>query len=224
VNVFNSWKQLTGGKHTFIASNSVPNNNPHPPISSTNNVSTHRGWDLNSISSSALNDGVNHYCFSLSNMMSGAAYTADITLVWNRQFHAVSINDLDVFLYDMNSGALIACSTSHVDNVEHIYVPKLPPGRYDLQVLKHGGVSVSFTETYALAFEFFGMPLNISFASGNAVLSWPVYPAGFSLESCAAGSTNWTPVGATPVITNNQNQVLVSITGPSQVFRLQRKP
>jgi hypothetical protein len=40
--------------------------------------------------------------------------------------------------------------------VEHLYAVGLPPGRYDLQVLKNGSVSKRVTpaEAYALAFEF----------------------------------------------------------------------
>ena len=87
--------------------------------------------------------------------MSGAAFTATATLVWNRQQNQTNINNLDLFLYNCANSNLVTCSTSLVDNVEHIFLPQLAQGRYDLQVLKNGGATVSTNETYALAWEFF---------------------------------------------------------------------
>ena len=81
---------------------------------------------------------------------------------------------------------MVASSISRVDNVEHIYVPQLPAGRYDLEVLKHGGGSTNFTtaaETYALAFEFFSVKLTVTQVGGNILLSWPIYPDGFELQA-----------------------------------------
>jgi hypothetical protein len=112
-----------------------------------------------------------------------------------------------------------------VDNVEHIWLPRLPQGRYDLQVLKNAGNSVSDTESYALAWEFFSEPLQIAQVETNAAFSWPVYPAGFTLESTtnlaspAAWTTNNIPP---PILTNNQNYILLDATNPAQFFRLHR--
>jgi hypothetical protein len=95
---------------------------------------------------------VNHYFFDLSGAP-GRTLTA--TLTWNRQQNQIGINNLDLFLYDANSGSLVASSESIVDNVEHLRVPALPAGRYNLQVLKRGGLGmISGNESYALAFEF----------------------------------------------------------------------
>jgi len=65
--------------------------------------------------------------------------------------------------------------------------------------------------------------LNISKSGTNVNLSWPVYPAGFIVQS----STNLLPPGAwitnnipTAIITNNQNYILMNATNAAQFFRL----
>jgi hypothetical protein len=222
LNVFNSYEQLAGGKHGYIVSTSVSTNNPHPPTGDTNTVGALSGWDFNTNSSSAGNDVIKHYYFNATNNLSSAPFTATATLVWNRHQNKTNLNNLDLFLYDAISGNLVACSTSLVDNVEHIFVPKLPQGRYDLQVWKQGGATVSASETYALAWEFFSMPLNID---TNAGLSWPVYPTGFVVESTT--NLNSPPVWSTnnlpsPAVTNQQNHLLLNATNSAQFFRLRR--
>ncbi len=183
LNVFNSYQQLAGGKHDYIVSTSVSAGGLHLPAGDVGAVAALSGWDFNTNSSSILNDSINHYYFDVTNNLPGATFTVTATLVWNRQRNKTGINNLDLFLYDAASSNLVMCSTSLVDNVEHIFVPRLPQGRYDLQVWKAGGVTVSTSEPYALAFEFFSMPLSLASSGTNATLSWPVYPMGFILES-----------------------------------------
>jgi len=223
LNVFNSYMQLAGGKHAHIDSSSVSTNSPHPPTGATGNVSSLSGWDFNSITNTPLTNAVCHYYFNLTNTTGNGPFTATVTLVWNRQFSQKNINDLDLYLYDAGSGNLVATSTSRVDNVEHIFIANLPPGRYDLQVLKNGGATVSPDETYALAFEFFTMPLNLTLSAGNIVVTWPVYPDGFVLESSpgVGSGVNWSGVNIPSVVTNNENSVTVNSSG-SQFFRLWR--
>jgi hypothetical protein len=196
----------------------------HPPQGAVENVNFLYGWDFNSLASSATNDTINHYNFSLGGCESNGSFAATATLVWNRHLYQTGINNLDMFLYATDSGSLIAASTSTVDNVEHVFVGKLSPGGYDLQVLKHGGVMVSPAETYALAFEFFAIPLSIGSSSGNVALTWPIYPAGFRLESNASPTqpTNWSSANVTPIITNNQNLVILNPAAGSNFFRLVR--
>jgi len=231
LNVFNSYEQLAGGKHDYIVSTNVSSGGAHPPTGDAGTVGTLSGWDFNSISStggglfSSATDGVNHYYFNVTNDSGNAAFTLTATLVWNRQQNQTNINNLDLFLYDAVSSNLVACSTSLVDNVEHIWLPQLPQGRYDLQVLKNAGNSVSDTETYALTFEFFSMPLNIAPSGTNTVLSWPVYPTGFAVESATnltSPSVWFTNNIPPPVVTNNQNYILISTTNANQFFRLCR--
>lgn len=223
LNFYNSYIQLTGGKHAFIESGTVTTNAAHPPLGNTNNISKISGWDFNTNTSSTLADGVNHYYFNLSSTNKNAPFTATMTLVWNRQSAQTAINNLDLFLYNTVSGSLVASSTSTVDNVEHIFAAKLPAGRYDLQVLKHGGTIVSASETYALAFEFFQESLSIAKSGTNLVLTWPVYPDGFVLQTAASlqGTVTWSS-GPASVITNNQNVVTLPASTGNQFFRLIR--
>jgi hypothetical protein len=223
LNVFNSYRQLAGGRRAFIASTSIPTGNPHPPTASTGNVSSLSGWNFTNLTSSVTNDLVHHYCFNLTN---GVSFTGTMTLVWQRQFEQLGINNLDLYLYDMGTGSLVASSISAVDNVEHIFVAQLPPGRYDLEVLKKGGVTVSPGENYALAFEFFTMPLTITPGNSTVTLSWPIYPAGFLLESTSSlvPPAIWNTVNVAPVLSNNLNLVTINTSGSNQFFRLRRQP
>jgi hypothetical protein len=181
------------------------------------------GWDFNTNSSSATTDGVKHYYFNVTNNANNAMFTAVATLVWNRQKDKTDINNLDLFLYDAFSNNLIACSTSPVDNVEHLWLPQLPPGRYDLQVLKRGRTTVTTSETYALAWQFFSQSLQITQAETNLAPAWPVYPAGFLVESTTSlippvvWTTNNLPM---PIIVNGSNYILLSATNVNQFFRL----
>lgn len=225
LNVFNAYKQLTGGKHTFIANTTVSLNSPHPPTGAAGTVSVPSGWDFNSLSSTTTSDSVNHYYFNVTNGVRSALFTAAATLVWNRQLNKTGINNLDLFLYNVGSSNLIDASTSAVDNVEHLWLPQLSQGRYDLQVLKHGGNNtVSSSETYALAFEFFSLSLNARQSGANVVLSWPVYPDGFVVETTSSLTppVGWSTLSVTPTVTNNQNQVTLGTASTSQFFRLRR--
>jgi hypothetical protein len=214
----NSYAQLAGGKQPFTASNSVSLDADHPPVAATNFVAGNHGWNFEIISSDATNDAVHHYFFNTANGMATA------TLVWNRQMSQTNINDLDLFLYDAATSNLVACSTSRVDNVEHIFLPQLPAGSYDLQVLKHGGTNVvSDAESYALAFEFVSPSLNITVAS-QPILNWPVYPSGFVVEwSTNLFDGGWTTNGiSSSVITNGSYVVSLDATNATQFFRLRR--
>jgi hypothetical protein len=101
----------------------------------------------------------------------------------------------------------------------------LPQGRYDLQVLKRGGTTVTTNETYAFAFEFFSQSLNIAESGTNVTLAWPVYPAGFFVEATTnlipplVWETNDVPAS---VVTNNQNYILFDAANQNEFFRLRR--
>jgi hypothetical protein len=223
LNAFNSYKQLAGGKHGYIVSTSVSIGGAHPPTGAPGTVSVLSGWDFNNLTSSSSLDAVAHYYFNATNGVSNATFTATATLVWNRQQNKSSINNLHLFLYNAANSNLVAVCTSAVDNVQHFFVPKLPQGRYDLQVLKKGGSYVSASETYALAFEFFSMPLNIASSGTNVVLKWPIYPAGFVLQAATnLAAPVWNTNNPAPVVTNSQNYVTLGATNGSQFFRLWR--
>jgi hypothetical protein len=225
LNVFNSYKQLTGGKHGYIVASAVPLGNPHPPTGTGGTIVALSGWDFNTITSSPASDEINHYYFNVTNGSSNAAFTATATLVWNRQLDKTNLNNLDLFLYDAVSSNLVAASTSVVDNVEHLWLPQLPQGRYDLQVLKNGGLNpASITETYALAFEFFSLSLKVTQAGTNVLLTWPIYPTGFTLNTTASLTPPiaWNALNTTSTATNGLNQVTWGVSNTSQFFRLQR--
>jgi hypothetical protein len=224
LNIFNSYEQLTGGKHGYIVATSVSTGATHPPTGDTGTVAVLSGWDFNTNTSRSSYDGVNHYYFNATNGAGNATFTATATLVWNRHQYKTNINNLNLFLYNAANSNLVTCSTSLVDNVEHIFVPQLAQGRYDLQVWKKGGATITTNETYALAFQFFSQSLNAAKSGTNVTLSWPVYPAGFLVESTtnlpppAVWITNNIPA---PFVTNNQNYILLNTTNPSRFFRLQ---
>jgi hypothetical protein len=222
VNVYNSWLQLLGGKRPYIESTSVGTGASHPPGSNPNNIAVLRGWDQNTSSCSLTTDGVNHYYFQLSAAQS-SLYSLTATLIWNRHEIESSINTLDLFLYDTANNNLVASCQSSVDNVQHIFLPNLSAGRYDLQVLQQGGSSmVTSTETYAVAFDFEPAELSIALADTNALVSWPASGAGFTLQTSTdlTGTGNWSDASATAVQTNGQYVVEVPASGASQFFRL----
>ncbi len=230
VNVFNSYEQLAGGKQNFIAATTVANGGAHPPNGATGTISGLNGWDFSTISSGKLPtqfDAVNHYYFNVTNNSAAARFIGTATLVWNRQKGQSAINNLNLFLYNCANSNLIASSVSTVDNVEHIFVPQLAPGRYDLQVWKAGGIGiVSAAEPYALAFSFTPVDLNIAFTGTNAMLTWPAYPAGFRVETTpslatSAWTTNQVPAS---LFTNGQNVIWLNTTNSAQFFRLIQQP
>ena len=218
LNVFNSYKQLAGGKNNPSATDLILTGAVHTPFAVTNVVAANSGWNLQSISSTATNDAVNHYFFNATNGFVAA------TLVWNRQHGETNINDLDLFLYDCASSNLVACSTSRVDNVEHIFVPSITTGTYDLQVLKNGGTNVvSDSETCALAFAFAPTQLSLARTGTNAVLTWPVYPAGFCVEATTnLAAPTWRTNSLSATLTGNTNILSVTMTNEAQFFRLRQ--
>jgi len=228
LNVFNSWNQLRGGKHPFIEATTVANGSAHPPGANSGNEPVLSGWDLNSLSNpDSSSDRINHYYFNLTGTNS---FTLTATLTWLRPHSTgagpASINDLNLFLYNTANGQLVLSSTSAVDNVEHMFISTLPPGRYDLQVLKNAQSQVSPGETYALAFEFFNVPLSLTQSNGNAVIKWPLAPAGFELLSTTdLGSMAWSAVTARVTVDTNANQNVVTVPlSMSNQFFLLRRP
>jgi hypothetical protein len=224
LNVFNAYEQLAGGKHGWNFSTNIPAGSAHPPAVLTNTVAALSGWDFNTNTSSFTTDGVNHYYFNVTNAVRNAAFTAAATLVWERHQNQSGINNLNLFLFNAANSNLIACSTSLVDNVEHIFTPALASGRYDLQVWKAGGSTVTASEAYALAWEFFSTTLDAVKSGTNIFLSWPVYPDGFVLQTGTnlAPPVAWSTNNPAPFVTNNQNVILLNATNTNQFFRLLR--
>lgn len=225
VNVFNSYEQLAAGRHSWNFSTNIPSGTAHPPVVTTASIPVLNGWDFNTNDSSSTKDGVNHYFFNATNGVSGSDFTFTATLVWNRHQDEAAINNLALYLYNAANSNLVDASTSVVDNVQHVFIRQLPQGRYDLQVWKAGGSSiVSTNESYALAWEIVSELLKVKKSGTNLVLSWPVYPAGYTFASASsltqpiAWSTSGIP---SPVVTNSQNVITIPLSNAIQFFRLQ---
>jgi Subtilase family len=225
LNIFNSYEQLAGGRHVYNFSTNIPTGTAHPPVVTTASIPALSGWDFNTNDSSSSKDSVNHYFFNATNGNNGVAFTLTATLVWNRHQNKTAINNLALFLYNAANSNLVASSTSVVDNVQHVFVPQLSQGRYDLQVWKAGGGSIASTnEWYALAWAMSPETLTITEWGTNVCLSWPAYPAGFtvaaasSLDPPVVWSTNNIPA---PVFTNNQEVIWLSPASSAQFFQLQ---
>jgi len=99
-------------------------------------------------------------------------------------------------------------------------VPQLPAGRYDLQVWKVGGSYVSAAEPYALVYSFTSPALSVTHSSAAVTVSWPVYPAGYLLESTTnlLAANSWNTNYPAPVISQGQNQLVVATTTNSPMF------
>lgn len=93
-------------------------------------------------------------------------------------------------------------------------------------MLKRVTGQVSSSERYSLAFEMFNLPLKIISTNTNALISWPLAPTGFRLESTTnlAPPASWTTVNAPVTVDTNSGQNVVSlpVTEAAQFFRLQR--
>lgn len=221
LNVYNSDRQLRGGRSAALATNNVPLNAPHPPMGSSSNIVPPLGWDVATIQSTVANDRVAHYFFTLP--AETGPHSAVATLVW-KKIGAGALTNLDLFLYHAANSNLIIASTSLVDNVEHIFVPNLPPGRYDLQVLKRGGVGLGGGQAYALAFDFSPVRILARQTGVNDLLAWASSPAGFVLQSASSLNTpiNWQFVTNQSLLSNGQNTVTLPASAANRFFRLFR--
>jgi hypothetical protein len=216
LNLFYSCQQLAGGQHAYSSQNSVFSGGAHPPVS-TPTIASPLGWDFETVPLNPVEDTVNHYVFNLSG---NATLTA--TLVWEKHANASGINNLSLFLYNATNAAFQAESVSTVDNVQHLYLPSLAPGRYDLEVVKYASSS---SETFALAWQFFTLsPPDLSIAADgtNAIITWPSSPALFALEQTASLTppVSWTNVTAPEWITNGTVWVNITNYGGTAFFRL----
>jgi hypothetical protein len=229
LNLYYSRLQLAAGQQPFSASQTVPAGGAHPPGTPSALIPSLPGWDFQSVTNpSPDSDVVNHYYFDNS-ANPAPALTLTATLVWNRGLGQANINNLALFLYDSSGGGLVTNSVSAVDNVQHIYIPSLPCGQYDLQVVKYGGPSRSVTpsETYALAFQFHPIspPLLCLGQSGaNTVISWPSSPTIFNFQQTfsLAPPIIWSPVSAVSLITNTTIIVTLPATNSAAFYRLSR--
>ena len=187
LNLYYSYAQLAGGKQSYVSQNKISSGAAHPPISSGQAISSLAGWDFETLPANTSQDTVSHYLFDVS---SNTTLTA--TLVWERHAGDTNINKQALFLYSASNGALVTSSVSLVDNVQHVYVPFLAPGTYDLEVVTYARAAV---ETYALAYQYYGIVppwLSAATSATNAVITWPSSPTVYTLQQSASlSSPNW---------------------------------
>ena len=226
LNLHNAYVQLAGGRQTnFVTTSTATVGGVHPPnANATNFIASLSGWDFTTNTSAGTYDSVHHYYFTVTNNSAKTFFLTSATLTWHRHAGALSINNLRLYLYNAANSNLVNCSTSAVDNVQHIYNAHLAPGRYDLQVLKAGGSYVTAAEPYALAYAFAPLPvLKVAHTTNSTTVTWPAYPAGFQLQAITnlfatnTWSTNNVPY---PTVTNQQNIVVLNPTNKAQFFEL----
>lgn len=222
LNLYYAYQQFSAGEFSDTTESTVLSGAAHPPVASGTPTASTQGWNFKTVNIGLLRDTVDHYVFNITSNS-----TATATLDWERQNGETNINNLELFLYNATNGALIASSVSMVDNVQHIYVPHLPPGKYDLEVVALYANSVSSTETYALAFQFFGMSppkISVTETGGNTVLTWPWSPTVYTLQEASrlGKPSPWTNVTAQQWITNTTVWASVTNTGNTAYFRLVR--
>ncbi|MFT3831376.1 MAG: hypothetical protein QM691_16900 [Opitutaceae bacterium] len=130
VNIYNSYKALLAGRKS-CGTSWLPN----------------RGWDLGTSGSSAV------YYFEVP---AGQTMNFSTVLTWYRELKTSDFwtytgapADLNLRLHNSNAsfalGTVVAESASSLDNVEHIYCPTLPAGKYALAVTGPAG------STYGIA-------------------------------------------------------------------------
>ena len=211
LNVDYSYDQLAAGQRPFSASDT----SSAPEYS--NPIATPQGWDFRPITSNPASPTVNHYCFEVSN---ARGFTLTATLVWERALGASGVNQLTLALDDFDTGALVAQSVSTVDNVQHLYVPRLDSGKYDLQVRRVAALS-PVADDYALAYQFFPISpptLSIVAVGKSVTISWPATPTIYTLQQTASLNPpiSWNAVSASHLLTNGL--VVVNLTAATTSF------
>jgi hypothetical protein len=156
LNIYNSYLNLIAGRQTFSSSLA----GPVTPLGS-GSLDSLQGWDLNTLtnpfSHGSFLDQSNHYLFDLT-AAPAPAFTLTATLIWWRELDQTNINNFFLYLFDTTTGQTVSTSLSTIDNVQELYIQDLPPGQYDLAVVKSGSNIVTPTDTYALAFNFAQVP------------------------------------------------------------------
>jgi hypothetical protein len=226
LNAFNSWNQLRNGRHPVHETTIVPTTTSHPPGTATNRLAKLRGWAFASITNAqATVDAVHHYYIDLP--AGPASYVVTLTLTWHRRDGFSQANDLDLHFINPTTGASVGKSDTFANNVEHIHLPAVPPGTYDIQVLKNGGPGrVTPDELYALAIDASAATLRITTNPQPSAVEvrWPFTPPGLILETASqlGGNPVWSVVTGEPAIVGEEFVKTVASTNAAQFFRLRR--
>lgn len=215
LNVNNSYSQLAAGQQSFSVSDTSSAAEFVSPIVGG------QGWDFQTLSN-ILTTTVHHYCFDVRAASNRFTFTA--TLDWNRASGASNADQLTLTLCNVTNAAIVAQSVSTVDNLQHLYVPNLAPGQYDLQVARLPYLLTP--DTYALAWQFYPIsPPSLSFSStSNALtLSWPATPTIYNLQQATSlqAPISWSAVTNAQWLTNGFVVVILAPpTNAAAFYRL----
>lgn len=135
LNILLAYRTLSGGRVTY------------------NQLAPDTAWANESVRST-LGETRRTYYFDIPAGSASPRFSA--ALVWHRAVAAITYSatlaDLNLALHHVDAGtftlgSVVQTSASTVDNLEHIYVPELPAGRYALRVSSSSGADTA----YALA-------------------------------------------------------------------------
>jgi hypothetical protein len=196
LNVFNSYKQLAGRQANQPCFHQCFHRRGASPDRGDKHHRRVERLGFHHLTSSSSLDAVAHYYFNVTNGVSNATFTATATLVWNRQ-QTRAASTTSICFYTTRPTATSSPPAPAPWTTSSTFLCR--SCRRDVTICRcsrRAEAYVSAGETYALAFEFFSLPLNAPESGTNIVLQWPIYPAGFVLQA----ATNLAP----PVVWNTQ--------------------
>jgi hypothetical protein len=146
----------------------------------------------------------------------------------------VHLNGVEVFRSNMPGGTVnyltyATAVVSGADETTTFYMTNVSPGLLIngtnvLAVEIHQANATSTDLSFDLELSADPAPPRLSgrLAGSNVVLAWPLWAAGFRLQSSVqiAPVTNWSNVVASVTTTNGQNRVTLAASGAQQFFRL----
>jgi len=205
LNIFNSYHILVAGTQT----------------ASSSAVRRSRGWNYGSASTSG-----KYYFFDIAPGNTAPGFSA--VLSWNCTITPFSwsnnLTNVWLLLYSGSGfqlGSLIDSSSSSVDNVQHIYQPNLPPGRYALEVVSSSGSvnyglawntvpTVTIAATTPSASEFGPIPGVFTLTrAGETVDPLTVY---YTTGGTAVSGSDYNAIAGNVVIPSGTNSTVVTIT------------
>jgi hypothetical protein len=128
-------------------------------------------------------------------------------------------------IFFANVPGILLSNETYTDTIFGVGLnPNTKPGNYSGQVTLQGGTNIFSTnnlgsQTFQVSVS--AAALNILLTNGSLALAWPLFPGDSVLQqNFNLTTTNWTTVTNTPMNTNNQYQITLSLTPTNQFFRL----
>jgi hypothetical protein len=213
VNVYNSYHIVAAGQQA----------------SGTSATVSRQGWDY---TTTAVITGSRLYFVDIP---AGGTSSLSVILTWNRAIAdtlpgpswgnpSSSLANLTLKLYAASGfsvGALVDSSTSDVDNVEHVWQPALPPGRYAIEVTAdtadiHYGLAwysvptVSIAATTPEAAERGAVPGVFTITRGGDTTA--ALAVSYAITGTAANGTDCTSIPASATIPPGASSATVMVT------------